>query len=83
MSVFDLEKIKEELSAYDPLMPCVMKALRVIGRLCEEGRKLEAQRDWLAERIHRKGTVMYGKYPPTTKGWIQAAEDRTAKEAGE
>ena len=51
MSVFDLEKIKEELSVYDPLMPCVMKALRVIGRLCEEGQKLEKQRDLLASKL--------------------------------
>lgn len=51
MSVFDLEKIKEELSVYDPLMPCVMKALRVIGRLCEEGQKLEKQRDWLVNEL--------------------------------
>lgn len=50
MSNFDLEKIKEELSVYDPLMPCVVKALRVIGRLCEEGQKLERQRDWLAQK---------------------------------
>jgi hypothetical protein len=48
MSVFDLEKIKEELSVHDPLMPCVFKALRIIARLCEEGQKLEAQRNWLA-----------------------------------
>lgn len=81
MSVFDIEKIKKELSVHDPFQPCVVKALIVIARLCEEGQKLEAQRDWLAERIHRKGTVMYGKYPPTTKGWIRAAEERTAKEA--
>jgi hypothetical protein len=43
MSVFDLEKIREELSAYDRDMPCAMKALKIMVRLCEEGRKLEAE----------------------------------------
>jgi hypothetical protein len=51
MSVFDLEKIKEELSVPDPLMPCIFKALRVIARLCEEGQKLEKQRGFLAEKL--------------------------------
>ncbi len=52
MSNFDLEKIKEELSVYDPLMPCVVKALRVIGRLCEEGQKLEQQRDFFLKVLN-------------------------------
>lgn len=47
MSVFDIEKIREELSVHDPLMPCVMKALRVIARLCEEGQRLEAENEFI------------------------------------
>ena len=59
----------------------VLELTRQANELEDRIRELEAQRNWLAERIHRKNTVMYGKYPPTTKGWIRAAEERTAKEA--
>lgn len=51
MSVFDIEQIKRELSVYDPLEPCMIKAIRTIILLCEEGQKLEKQRDWLANEI--------------------------------
>lgn len=51
MSVFELEKIREvlskydrgELSNYNSDTLCAIKALRVMGKLCEEGRKLEAE----------------------------------------
>lgn len=43
MSVFDLEKIREDLSMYDRDMPCAMKALQILIRLCEEGQRLEAE----------------------------------------
>lgn len=43
MSVFDLEKIREELSVYDRDMPCAMKALQILIRLCKEGQRLEAE----------------------------------------
>jgi hypothetical protein len=51
MSVFDIEQIKRELSVYDPLEPCMIKAIRTIVLLCEEGQKLEKQRDWLANEL--------------------------------
>lgn len=84
MSNFDLEKIKEELSVYDPLMPCVVKALRVIGRLCEEGQKLERQRDWLAkkcEELSDDPEDFFMPYNIPAKEWIERAEQAT-KEAG-
>lgn len=51
MSVFDIEQIKRELSVYDPLEPCMIKAIRTIILLCEEGQKLEKQRSFLAEKL--------------------------------
>ncbi len=51
MSVFDIEQIKRELSVYDPLEPCMIKAIRTIILLCEEGQKLEKQREWLANEL--------------------------------
>ena len=81
MSVFDLEKIKEELSVYDPLMPCVVKALRVIGRLCEEGQKLERQRDWLAKKCEKLSEDFFMPYNTPAKEWVERAEQAT-KEAG-
>lgn len=43
MSVFDLEKIRKDLSVYDRDMPCAMKALQILVRLCTEGQRLEAE----------------------------------------
>lgn len=51
MSVFDIEQIKRELSVYDPLESSMTKAIRIIILLCEEGQKLEKQRDWLANEL--------------------------------
>lgn len=51
MSVFDLEKIRKDLSVYDRDMPCAMKALQILVRLCEEGKKLEAENASLREEI--------------------------------
>lgn len=43
MSVFDLEKIRKDLRVYDRDMPCAMKALQILVRLCEEDQRLEAE----------------------------------------
>ena len=51
MSVFDLEKIKEELSVHNPLKPCAIIAIQIIVRLCEKGRELEAANAELRDRV--------------------------------
>ena len=79
----DLERLEQ--LANEPVlnMDELITLTYAVPDLIKRIRELERQRNWLAERIHRKGTVMYGKYPPTTKGWIKAAQEKTAKEAGE
>lgn len=57
MSVFDLEKIREELSVYNRDMPCAMKALQLLIRLCEEGQKLEAENAELRLKVEELGEL--------------------------
>lgn len=73
MSVFELEKIREVLSKYDrgdlsnynSNTLCAIRALRIMGKLCEEGRKLEAENaalkkhcEWLEQNLNLKNTVV-------------------------